>query len=112
MKCVRCRAENPRHSTACWACGIRLHHSGGARKSVGLRPEAMRFYSASSSAVREHHAWLDGLVLVSTILFGFLLVYFLADVLPASEPAGVVSNALGAVRGALSQAAQAARPGA
>jgi hypothetical protein len=64
----------------------------------------MRFYSSSSAAIGEHKVWLDGLVLLSTILFGFLLIYFLADVLPNTEPTAMMSNALGAIRGVLARA--------
>ena len=90
MKCRRCRAENAPYSSSCWACGVRLSRAGAGQKGVGLRPEAMQYYHALASA--PHRAWLDGLVLLSTVLFGLLLGYFVAEVIPGA----------GAARGAAS----------
>ena len=85
MKCRRCNARNAPDSVTCWACGVRLRSSGlGRHLPVSFRPEAMRYYHSSSAAVGRHQAWLDGLVLVSTILFGLLLAYFVVEVLPGS----------------------------
>ena len=44
----------------------------------------MRYYSAS--AATPHHAWMDGLVLISTICFGLLLGYFVVGPWEAAFP--------------------------
>ena len=85
MKCVRCRAANPRDAVNCWACGVRLLRRGTARNRAAFRPEAMRHYSSTSVAIEQHRFWLDGLVLISTVLFGLLLGYFLVDALPGTR---------------------------
>ena len=84
MKCWHCEAQNSRDSATCWACGIKLSRS--ARRAVSFRPEAMRHYTSASVAIERHRTWLDGLVLLSTILFGVLLGHFVANVLPSSSP--------------------------
>jgi hypothetical protein len=85
MKCTRCRAANPRDAVNCWACGVRLHRHP-ARGA--FQPDAFRYYSSSPVAVGQHHALLDGIVLISTVLFGLMLGYFLAEVLPKSAAGG------------------------
>ena len=82
MKCKRCNAMNPRGSRSCWACGVNLRK--GRTRLAAFKPEAMRFYNTSSVAIGDHHAWVDGLVLLSTIMFGLMLGYFLLDILPKS----------------------------
>src|SRR5438093_2355082 len=94
MKCKRCQAVNVRGAQTCWACGVSLGRSGRNRRS-GYRPEAMRYYESNSITIGAHRAWLDGLVLISTIMFGLLLGYFLVDVLPRSG-AGTTVRATGA----------------
>ena len=66
---------------------------GGRDKRSAFQPEAMRYYQTSSVALGAHRAWLDGLVLVSTIMFGLLLGYFLLDILPHSGAPGTISAA-------------------
>src|SRR5687767_7824874 len=78
MKCWHCEAQNTRDSSTCWACGIKLNRA--ARRAPSFRPEAMRHYSSASVAVERHRSWLDGLVLLSTVLFGVLLGHFVANV--------------------------------
>ena len=85
MKCWHCEAQNLRHSSICWACGIQLQRQ--SRRATSFQPEAMRHYTTATVAMRGHRAWLDGVVLLSTILFGLLLGYFVADVLPNREGA-------------------------
>ncbi|MGI8424741.1 MAG: DUF4352 domain-containing protein [Chloroflexota bacterium] len=46
----------------------------------------MRHYTSASVAVERHRTWMDGVVLGSTILFGVLLGYFVANVLPTNSP--------------------------
>jgi hypothetical protein len=82
MKCVRCRARNADEAVTCWACGVRLRRPGRRQVAAAFRPDALRYYSASAAA--PHRAWLDGLVLISTILFGLLLGYFFVDILPGA----------------------------
>ncbi|HEU5316904.1 MAG TPA: DUF4352 domain-containing protein [Chloroflexota bacterium] len=84
MKCWHCDAQNPKRSATCWACGIQLNRS--ARRAPSFQPEAMRHYTSASVALEQHRTWLDGLVLLSTILFGILLGHFVANVLPSSSP--------------------------
>ncbi len=92
MKCKRCQAMNVRGTLTCWACGVRLGRSWRDRRSL-YRPEAMRHYRSAAVAIDSHRAWLDGLVLLSTILFGVLLAYFLIDVLPRSRTGAAVTVA-------------------
>lgn len=87
MKCARCQARNQRGAVSCWACGVRLRQPGRRSAPAAFRPEAMRYYSAS--AATPHHAWMDGLVLISTICFGLLLGYFVVDILPSSRGVAV-----------------------
>lgn len=84
MKCWHCEAQNIRTSATCWACGVHLHRS--SRRAQSFQPEAMRHYTSASVAMEQHRTWLDGLVLLSTILFGILLGHFVANVLPSSSP--------------------------
>ena len=84
MKCWHCEAQNAPTSATCWACGIKLSRS--ARRSASLRPEAMRHYTSASVAVERHRTWLDGLILLTTVMFGVLLGHFVANVLPTSSP--------------------------
>ena len=84
MKCWHCEAQNTRGSATCWACGIKLTRS--PRRGPSFRPEAMRHYTSASVAIERHRTWMDGLVLLSTILFGVLLGHFVANVLPSSSP--------------------------
>jgi hypothetical protein len=84
MKCWHCEAQNSRDSSTCWACGIKLNRA--ARRAPSFRPEAMRHYSSASVAVERHRSWLDGLVLLSTVMFGLLLGHFVANVLPTANP--------------------------
>ena len=88
MKCWHCEAHNLRHSATCWACGVQLNRR--PRRAPGrvqtFRPEAMRHYTTASVAVEQHRTWIDGLVLLSTILFGVLLGHFVANVVPSSSP--------------------------
>src|SRR5919197_4211426 len=83
MKCRRCQAVNARGALTCWACGVRLGRSRRSRMPA-YRPEAMRYFQSNSVAIGAHRMWLDGLVLISTVMFGLLLGYFLVDVLPRS----------------------------
>lgn len=92
MKCKRCQAVNPRGARSCWACGVRLTRSDPSRKAA-FRPEAMRYYRTSALTVGGHHAWLDGIVLLSTILFGLLLGYFIVDIVPRSGAGTAVQAA-------------------
>ena len=94
MKCWHCEAQNPRDTATCWACGIKLSRS--ARRAPSFRPEAMRHYTSASVAVERHRTWLDGLVLLTTILFGVLLGHFVANVLPSSSPLDRVSSIMSA----------------
>ena len=94
MKCWHCSAQNLRQSATCWACGIQLHRS--ARRAMSFEPEAMRHYTTSSVAIEQHRTWLDGLVLLSTILFGVLLGHFVANVLPSASPLERFNAALAA----------------
>jgi hypothetical protein len=84
MKCWHCSATNPRQNSSCWACGVQLNRS--VRRSQSFQPEAMRHYTTASVAIEQHRTWIDGLVLLSTILFGVLLGHFVANVLPTSSP--------------------------
>lgn len=61
----------------------------------GYAPEAMRYYTSAAASLRHHRTWLDGLVLLSTVLFGLLLGYFVSDVFPRSLPG---ERAFGALR--------------
>ena len=94
MKCWRCQARNARGVTYCWACGVRLRRSGGARPGGRFRPEALRYFSTASTPLERHRAWLDSLVLVCTVLFGLLLAYFITDVLPAGASPRTVADAV------------------
>jgi hypothetical protein len=94
MKCRQCGAQNLRQAGTCWACGIQLMRRQGFRDQQAFRPEAMRHYSAGTAALTSHRAWLDGIVLVCTILFGLLLGSFAADVLPSGSPMSRVTSAL------------------
>jgi len=42
----------------------------------------MRHYRSSAAAIDAHRTWLDGVVLICTVLFGLVLGSFLVDVLP------------------------------
>jgi hypothetical protein len=94
MKCRQCGAQNLREANTCWACGIQLMRKQGFRDRRAFRPEAMRHYSAGTAALTTHRTWLDGIVLVCTILFGLLLGSFAADVLPGGNPAGRITAML------------------
>jgi hypothetical protein len=54
----------------------------------------MRYFSTASPPLERHRAWLDGLVLVCTVLFGLLLAYFITDVLPAGASPRTVADAV------------------
>ncbi len=84
MKCWRCRAANPRDALTCWACGVRLGRRGAPPAPLACRPEAMRHYRALSATLEPHRLWVDGLVLLSTVLFGLFVGYFLLGVVPLS----------------------------
>ena len=86
MKCWHCKAQNLRHSSTCWACGVQLSRKVMPRDRMAFAPDAMRHYTTASVAMRGHRTWMDGIVLVSVIAFGLLLGYFVADVLPNSSP--------------------------
>jgi hypothetical protein len=86
MKCWHCEAKNLRHSSTCWACGVHLSRRAPARDRMAFAPDAMRHYTSATVAMRNHRTWVDGIVLVSTVLFGLLLGYFVAEVLPNSAP--------------------------
>jgi hypothetical protein len=92
MKCWHCKAQNARHSSSCWACGIQLSRSNPLPKGLTFRPEAMRHYNTATVAMHSHRAWLDGLVLLSTVLFGLLLGHFVADVLPTGAGTGNIGE--------------------
>jgi len=94
MKCTQCGAQNLREAGTCWACGIQLMRRQGFRDRRAFRPEAMRHYSAGTAALTTHRAWLDGIVLVCTILFGLLLGSFAADVLPSGSPVSRMTSML------------------
>lgn len=83
MKCWRCDAQNPRDASSCWACGVSLSRDS-SHKAVEFRPEAMRHYSTAATTMQHHRTWLDGVVLVSTVLFGLVLGLFVSNVLPES----------------------------
>lgn len=87
-KCWHCEASNQRESATCWACGVTLGRKG--RGPVGHETsydsEAMRHFSAATSAFTSHRVWLDGLVLVCTILFGLVLGNFFVNTMPATLP--------------------------
>jgi hypothetical protein len=53
----------------------------------------MRYYQTATVASGAHRFWLDGLVLISTVMFGLLLGYFILDVLPRSGAAAAASTA-------------------
>jgi hypothetical protein len=93
MKCRRCLAPNPRDALNCYACGVRLQQFHVARRPRSIRPDAMRHYSAAPASVIRRQPWIDGLVLLSTGLFGLLLAYFLLDVAPAGgSPANILAG--------------------
>jgi Domain of unknown function (DUF4352) len=95
MKCRRCLAPNPRDALSCWACGVRLQEFYAARRPRSFRPDAMRHYSAAPASVIRHQAWVDGLVLLSTVLFALLAAYFVLDVLPTGGSPATLLAALG-----------------
>lgn len=94
MKCGKCGAQNVREAGTCWACGIHMNRKQGFRDRRAFRPEAMRHYSAGTAALTSHRTWLDGIVLISIVLFGLLLGSFAADVLPSANPTAQLSAML------------------
>lgn len=62
----------------------------------------MRHYTTSSAAIGVHRAWVDGLVLLCTILFALFLVYFAVAVLPTSAPASGTAALLSKIKNPLS----------
>ncbi|MGH2369387.1 MAG: hypothetical protein ACRDI2_14430, partial [Chloroflexota bacterium] len=93
MKCRSCQAESEADAVSCWACGVRLQRPPDGQRPLAMRPDAMRHYSTASAAIATHQPWLDGLVLISTILFGLLLGSFVVGVLPASgSPGGLTAS--------------------
>jgi hypothetical protein len=58
-----------------------------------MLPEAMRHYSAAPAAVVRRQPWIDGLVLLSTVLFGVLISSFILGVLPSGgSPKDVLAS--------------------
>ena len=105
MKCRRCRAPNPGDAMTCWACGVRLQRGQAGQRPRELRPDAMRHYSAVPASVIRHQPWIDGLVLLSTGLFGLLLAFFVLDVLPAGGSPGALLSSLGRIPNPLARLA-------
>jgi hypothetical protein len=83
-KCWRCEAHNAPDTSRCWACGVQLARAAG--RKGGYKPEVMRYYSSVPTALQRHRTWFDGLVLLSTVLFGLFLGHFVSDVVPHSLP--------------------------
>jgi hypothetical protein len=65
----------------------------------------MRHYSAVPASVIRHQPWIDGLVLLSTGLFGLLLAFFVLDVLPAGGSPGALLSSLGRIPNPLARLA-------
>jgi hypothetical protein len=88
MKCWHCDARNLRHSSTCWACGVQLRQRS-QRSGPTYRPETMRHFTAGLAAMQQHRTWLDGLVLLTTLLFGILLGYVAVEVIPNAASGGM-----------------------
>lgn len=85
MSCWRCQAKNPRGTMSCWACGVRLFSQTRARSDAPeLQREAFRHYRTAWTASAQHRVWLDGIVLLSTVLFAALLVQFAVKIVPTT----------------------------